>query len=108
MTAEGAAVMRAIHQTMDGEPKILDDPISPRLVDEQSAFYKSRLELIARLPGLTRLRLKAGFVMRSPLVREGDRDKNQSNLAEGLRVALQKSHETHFILIITALARIQR
>ena len=28
VTAEGAAVMRAIHQTIDDEPKILDDPIS--------------------------------------------------------------------------------
>jgi O-methyltransferase involved in polyketide biosynthesis len=65
LTAEGAAVMRAIHQTLDGEPKILEDPISPRLVDTQSEFYKSRLELLERLPELTRLRLKATFVMRS-------------------------------------------
>src|SRR5579863_106550 len=57
--------MRAIHQTIDDEPKILDDPISPRLVDEQSEFYRSRLELLERLPELTRLRLKASFVMRS-------------------------------------------
>jgi O-methyltransferase involved in polyketide biosynthesis len=64
-TAEGAAVMRAIHQTLDGEPKILDDPICVRLVDAQSDIYKSRLELLQRLPELTGLRLKATFVMRS-------------------------------------------
>ena len=65
VTAENAAVMRAIHQTIDGEPKILDDPISQRLIDTQGEVYKSRLELLERLPTLTRLRLKAGFPMRS-------------------------------------------
>jgi hypothetical protein len=29
LTAEGAAVMGALHQTLDAEPKILDDPIRP-------------------------------------------------------------------------------
>jgi methyltransferase (TIGR00027 family) len=65
VTAEGAAVMRALHQTHDAEPKILYDPISTLLVDTRSDFYKSRLELLTRLPELTRLRLKASFVMRS-------------------------------------------
>jgi len=36
VTAGGAAMMRALRQKLDGEPKILDDPISTRLVDEQS------------------------------------------------------------------------
>ncbi len=65
VTAEGAAVMRALHHLLHGEPKILDDPISPRLVDTRSDFYRSRLELLKRLPAPTRLRLKATFVMRS-------------------------------------------
>jgi methyltransferase (TIGR00027 family) len=65
VTAEGAAVMRALHQTLDDEPKILDDPISPRLVDTHSDFYQSRLKLLELLPAPTRLRLKATFVMRS-------------------------------------------
>jgi methyltransferase (TIGR00027 family) len=65
VTAEGAAVMRTIHQTLDDKPRILDDPISPRLIDTQTDFYKSRLELLERLPELTRMRLKATFVMRS-------------------------------------------
>src|SRR5262249_30725707 len=65
VTAEGAAVMRALHQTHDAEPKILNDPISTLLVDTRSDFYRSRLELLARLPELTKLRLKAGFVRRS-------------------------------------------
>ena len=28
------AVLRAAHQLIDGEPKILDDPVAPRLIDE--------------------------------------------------------------------------
>jgi methyltransferase (TIGR00027 family) len=65
LTAEGAAVMRALHQQLDGDPKILDDPVAARLVDRRSDFYQSRLELLARLPVPTRLRLKSTFVMRS-------------------------------------------
>jgi hypothetical protein len=38
MTAEGAAVMRALHQNLDGDRKILDDPVAPRLVDPNSDF----------------------------------------------------------------------
>jgi methyltransferase (TIGR00027 family) len=65
VTAEGAAVMRALHQKLGGDPKILDDPVALRLVDPHSDFYQSRLELLERLPVPTRLRLKSTFVMRS-------------------------------------------
>jgi O-methyltransferase involved in polyketide biosynthesis len=44
LTAEGAAVVRAIHQAFDREPKILGDPISVHFVDEQGDIYKSTLE----------------------------------------------------------------
>ena len=64
-TAEGAAIMRALHQTLDADPKILDDPIAPQLVDAQSDFYRSRVALLNRLPKAVGLRLKATFVMRS-------------------------------------------
>jgi methyltransferase (TIGR00027 family) len=64
-TAEGAAVMRVLHQKLDGEPKILDDPISARLIDPHSGAYSSRVELLERLPAPTSLRLRATFVMRS-------------------------------------------
>src|SRR6516162_6136856 len=33
-TAEGVAVLRAMHQLYDGSPKILSDPIIPLLLDE--------------------------------------------------------------------------
>jgi methyltransferase (TIGR00027 family) len=65
LTAEGAAVMRALHQAPLHQPKILNDPISARLVDPLSDFYKSRVDLLERLPALTRQRLEATFVMRS-------------------------------------------
>jgi hypothetical protein len=54
ITAEGAAVMHAIHQALDGSSKILDDPVSPLLVDARSGIYKLRLELLDRLPEPTR------------------------------------------------------
>jgi methyltransferase (TIGR00027 family) len=65
LTAEGAAIMRAMHQTPDHDPKILEDPISPRLVDANGDAYKARIEFLDRLPAPTRLRLEATFVMRS-------------------------------------------
>jgi O-methyltransferase involved in polyketide biosynthesis len=43
-TAEGAAILRALHQTLDEEPKILDDPVAERLVDPSSDSYKSFVE----------------------------------------------------------------
>lgn len=64
-TAEGAAIMRALHQKLDGEPKILDDPISPLLVDEQSEAYRARLDFLACIPEATRLRFRSIFPMRS-------------------------------------------
>jgi len=33
-TAQGIAVLRAVHQLIDGQPKILDDPIIVRMLDE--------------------------------------------------------------------------
>jgi O-methyltransferase involved in polyketide biosynthesis len=82
VTAEGAAVMRALHQTLDDKPKILDDPISPRLVDTRSDFYQSRVKLLELLPTPTRLRLKATFVMRSRFA--------EDRLAEAVRKGLRQ------------------
>jgi O-methyltransferase involved in polyketide biosynthesis len=64
LTVEGAAIMRALHQPLDDEPKI-DDPVASRLVDAQSGIYKSRVELLERFARTTRSRFKATFVMRS-------------------------------------------
>lgn len=49
-TAEGAAIQRALHQTLDEEPKILDDLVATRLLDPSSHFYKSYVEGLERMP----------------------------------------------------------
>jgi methyltransferase (TIGR00027 family) len=64
-TAEGALTMRALHQMLDDDPKILDDPIALQLIDPEGDVYKSRLEMLERLPLSLRLRLRSGFVMRN-------------------------------------------
>jgi hypothetical protein len=46
LTAEGAAIMRALHQTLDAEPKILDDPIALRVVDTQSEVLQVARRLL--------------------------------------------------------------
>jgi methyltransferase (TIGR00027 family) len=65
VTALGAAIMRALHQTRDHDPKVLDDRIVPQLVDPESEFYRMRVEFLKRLPLPTRLRFESTFVMRS-------------------------------------------
>lgn len=45
-TAFGVAMIRAVHQTLDAQPKILDDPIAAVLLgdefDQQIAAYRDR------------------------------------------------------------------
>ena len=65
VTAEGAAIWRALHQTLDAAPKILDDPIYPfliELVSETNKAYIARVESITRQ---VRSPFRAVFVMRS-------------------------------------------
>jgi methyltransferase (TIGR00027 family) len=61
-TAEGAAIMRALHQA--AEPRIFEDPIAPRLVDPSGDLYQGRLRLLASLPETVRNR-QTQFVLRS-------------------------------------------
>ena len=35
-TALGVAVLRAVHQMMDGEPKILNDPVIVQMLEEET------------------------------------------------------------------------
>jgi methyltransferase (TIGR00027 family) len=60
-TLEIPAVMRALHQTVDGDPKILNDPIAPRLLDPDDD--RQWLEPMLKHPFAKQLR--AGFVLRS-------------------------------------------
>ena len=54
-TAEGAAIQRALHQTLDAEPKILDDPLSARLVDPSSPFYRTFVQGLEGMPPALRV-----------------------------------------------------
>jgi methyltransferase (TIGR00027 family) len=65
ITAEGVAIQRALHQTLDAAPKILDDPIAPLLLDLESDGNKA---FIARVESITRpvsSPFRAVFIMRS-------------------------------------------
>jgi methyltransferase (TIGR00027 family) len=57
-TAQGAALVRALHQALDDEPKILDDPIAAPLVRQELEGHKLARRLIGR-------RIRAMFALRS-------------------------------------------
>jgi methyltransferase (TIGR00027 family) len=63
-TADGAAIMRALHQQLPAKARVLDDPIAGMLVDPQSDAFKARVSFLAQLPEPVRLRL-TNFVLRS-------------------------------------------
>ena len=64
-TAEGAAIMRALHQSLDDDPKILVDPIALRLIEPDGEFYKGALAGFERLPPQLKARFRSLFVMRT-------------------------------------------
>jgi methyltransferase (TIGR00027 family) len=80
-TAEGAAILRALHQTLDAEPKILNDPIAVRLVDPSSDFYKAYVQGLEEMPAALRLRRRGHAVMRSRYTEDCLAD----SLAHGVR-----------------------
>lgn len=62
-TAEGAAIMRALHQALPRDERVLDDPIVSRLVDPDGEAYRTRVTFLATLAAPVRSRL-TNFVMR--------------------------------------------
>ena len=62
-TAQGAAIMRAMHQTSDDDPKVLIDPIVSRLIDSET--YEIARAAFAQMPPALVARLRAMFVVRS-------------------------------------------
>jgi methyltransferase (TIGR00027 family) len=62
-TAEGAAIMRALHQTLDDEPKVLVDPIASQLVDPD--LYKATRATLEQFPLSLAVRFAAMFALRS-------------------------------------------
>ena len=61
-TAEIPAIMRALHQSIDDDPKILADPIAPRLID---ASGSDQLWLAPLLNHPFAKQWRAGFALRS-------------------------------------------
>ena len=58
-------MMRALHQTLDDDPKILVDPIAPLLIDPEGDFYRGALADFELLPPPIRLRFRSLFLTRS-------------------------------------------
>jgi methyltransferase (TIGR00027 family) len=65
VTAEGVAIQRALHQTLDAAPKILDDPIAPLLLDLDSGSSKASIEGIESMTRPVKSPFRAVFIMRS-------------------------------------------
>jgi methyltransferase (TIGR00027 family) len=63
-TADGAAIMRALHQQLPAQARVLADPIAGMLVHPHSDAFKARVSFLAQLPDAVRLRL-TNFVLRS-------------------------------------------
>src|SRR5208282_4853044 len=62
-TAFGAATFRAVHQLIDEEPKILNDPIAPRLLDTST---RDQIRLTPNKFQTPRMKaLRSQIVMRS-------------------------------------------
>jgi O-methyltransferase involved in polyketide biosynthesis len=78
-TSDIPAIMRAVHQTSDAEPKILADPIAPKLVDI-SALDANWLAPILDHPFARQWR--AGFLIRSRFA--------EDCLAEGVALGLEQ------------------
>jgi methyltransferase (TIGR00027 family) len=77
-TALGVAVLRAVHQIADGVPRVLDDPVSRRLVDG------SALERALAADSAPARALRAHVVLRSRFAE----DRLQAAVARGVRQAV--------------------
>ena len=67
-TAMAAAVLRAAHQVLDGEPRVLVDPISVDLVPGSSESELGRARVVFDSPFMRTLR--ASFVLRSAIAEQ--------------------------------------
>jgi methyltransferase (TIGR00027 family) len=67
-TALGVAALRAVHQIMDGEPKILDDPIAALLLDDDGRQIFEAKPALVRDPDVVAMRSRV--VLRSRFAEE--------------------------------------
>ena len=65
VTAEAVAIQQTLHQTLDMVPKILEDPISPLLIDPASEFYKAIIDYLESASRSVKSPFRVVFIMRS-------------------------------------------
>jgi methyltransferase (TIGR00027 family) len=65
VTAEAVAIQQTLHQTLDAAPKVLDDPISPLLIDLASETYKTVIAYLESAGRVVKSPFRAVFIMRS-------------------------------------------
>src|SRR5580700_6998193 len=65
VTAEGVAIQQTMHQILDAAPTIVDDPISPRLIDTAGETYKSVAAYFESAGRSVKSPFRAVFIMRS-------------------------------------------
>ena len=64
-SAEGVSIQISLHQLLDAAPKILDDPIAPRLADPASDTSKAMIALVESATRAVKSPFRAIFIMRS-------------------------------------------
>src|SRR6516164_2719173 len=77
-TIEIPAIMRALHQTVDADPKILTDPIAPRLIDGD----EDRRWLAPLLSHPFAKQWRAGFAVRSRYAEDCLAERVQSGMRQ--------------------------
>lgn len=65
VTAEVVTILQALHQTLDASPKILDDPISPLLIDPTGETYKATIAFLDSASRSVKSSFRTVFNMRS-------------------------------------------
>jgi methyltransferase (TIGR00027 family) len=65
VTAEAVSIQKSLHQMLDAAPKILDDPIAPRLTDPTSDTSKAMIAVAESATREVKSPFRAVFIMRS-------------------------------------------
>src|ERR1700733_9862113 len=63
--AEAVSIQKSLHQMLDAAPKILDDPIAPRLTDPTSDTSKAMIAAAESATREVKSPFRAVFIMRS-------------------------------------------
>jgi methyltransferase (TIGR00027 family) len=64
-SAEAVSLQTSLHQMLDAAPKIIDDPIAPRLIDPASDTSRTMIALAEAATRAVKLPFRAVFIMRS-------------------------------------------